>query len=60
MRDCPGNVGLKDIVLALKWIKENIQYFGGDPENVTLIGSSTGSLAIHCLMLSDTAKGTFF
>lgn len=57
--ECPGNVGLKDIVLALQWIQKNIKYFGGDPNNVTLIGNSSGSMLVHCLMMTPQAKGLF-
>lgn len=55
----PGNNGLKDIVMALKWVQRNISAFGGDPENVTLFGSSSGGACIHLLMLSPMASGLF-
>ncbi|XP_046739905.1 esterase E4-like [Diprion similis] len=55
----PGNHGLKDVVQALKWIQENVQYFGGDPNQVTLVGSSSGSIMVHLLTLSDLTDGLF-
>ncbi|KAI5634006.1 carboxylesterase family domain-containing protein [Phthorimaea operculella] len=55
----PGNCGMKDIVLALKWVQSNISNFGGDPENVTLFGSSSGGSAVHLLMLSPMGAGLF-
>ncbi|XP_012543069.1 esterase FE4 [Monomorium pharaonis] len=54
-----GNQGLKDVVLALKWVKRNISKFGGDPENVTIFGESAGGGIVHCLALSPTTKGLF-
>lgn len=54
-----ANVGLLDIVEALKWIKENISNFGGDPDNVTLFGQSGGGGKIIALMSSPYAKGLF-
>ncbi|CAH0407446.1 unnamed protein product [Chilo suppressalis] len=55
----PGNSGLKDLVMALKWIQRNIDRFGGDPNNVTIFGSSTGGSAVHLLMMSPMASGLF-
>lgn len=55
----PGNNGLKDIVMALKWVQSNISAFGGDPQNVTLFGNSSGGACIHLLMLSPMASGLF-
>ncbi|KAL0881017.1 hypothetical protein ABMA27_002159 [Loxostege sticticalis] len=55
----PGNVGLKDQVAALKWIQRNIEYFGGNPNSVTLFGESVGAASINYLLVSPTAKGLF-
>ncbi|KAI4503994.1 hypothetical protein M0802_000465 [Mischocyttarus mexicanus] len=54
-----GNQGLKDQVAALKWIKENISYFGGNANNVTIFGNSAGGASVHFLTISPMAKGLF-
>jgi carboxylesterase type B len=54
-----GNAGLKDMVMALKWVQKNIQNFSGDPNNVTIFGESAGGAAVHYLVLSPLAKGLF-
>ncbi|KAG5679781.1 hypothetical protein PVAND_009319 [Polypedilum vanderplanki] len=55
----PGNAGMKDQQLVLKFVKENIKNFGGDPNNVTLMGHSSGAgcVGLHCM--SETSKGFF-
>nr|XP_023015261.1 carboxylesterase 1D-like [Leptinotarsa decemlineata] len=55
----PGNWALKDQILALKWIQENIEVFGGDPNSVTLAGESAGSVCISYLLQCPLAKNLF-
>lgn len=54
-----GNVGITDIIHALEWVQENIEQFGGDPENVTVFGESGGGAKVLALMTSPDAKGLF-
>ena len=54
-----NNVGMLDIVAALKWVKENIAAFGGDQDNVTLFGESGGGAKVLAMMSSPYAKGLF-
>ncbi|XP_045542317.1 para-nitrobenzyl esterase [Papilio machaon] len=57
--DVPGNAGMKDQVALLRWVKKNIASFGGNPDDVTIIGYSAGSSAVDLLMLSPMTKGLF-
>ncbi|XP_037977637.2 juvenile hormone esterase isoform X2 [Plutella xylostella] len=54
--EVPGNAGLKDIVQAVKWVKDNIQNFGGNPGNVTVFGESAGGVAVSLLTASPLTK----
>ncbi|KAK7605077.1 hypothetical protein V9T40_006935 [Parthenolecanium corni] len=57
--ECPGNVGLKDQIMAFSWIRENIAAFGGDPRNITAFGESAGAACVHYLMLCPASRGLF-
>lgn len=54
-----GNYGLLDQIAVLRWVKENISGFGGDPKRVTIAGQSAGGIAVHSLIASPLAKGLF-
>ncbi|MFB7828060.1 carboxylesterase/lipase family protein [Streptomyces hydrogenans] len=55
----PDNRGLLDLVAALRWVRDDIGAFGGDPGNVTLAGQSSGATAVACLMVMEQARGLF-
>ncbi|XP_070577221.1 acetylcholinesterase-like [Ptychodera flava] len=57
--EVPGNLGLLDQVIALQWIRENIEYFGGNPELVTIFGSSAGGAAVGYHLLSPQSRSLF-
>lgn len=54
-----GSYAYMDQIAALKWIRENVSVFGGDPENVTIFGFSAGGVSVHSLMTIPDAKGLF-
>ena len=54
-----GNVGQLDIIMALKWVQEHAEEFGGDANNVTVFGQSGGGAKIATLMATPAAKGLF-
>jgi para-nitrobenzyl esterase len=54
-----GNVGMLDIVQALRWVRDNIARFGGDPERVTIFGESGGGRKVGTLLAMPDAKGLF-
>ncbi|KAB0794135.1 hypothetical protein PPYR_13755 [Photinus pyralis] len=58
-RSAPGNNGLKDQVVALTWVKENIHLFGGDPNLVTIFGYSAGGVSVGTHLVSPMSRGLF-
>ncbi|MEO5636712.1 MAG: carboxylesterase family protein [Chitinophagaceae bacterium] len=55
----PTNLGIRDQIAALQWVKDNIASFGGDPSNVTIFGESAGAMAVGVLIVCPAAKGLF-
>ncbi len=54
-----GNNGVLDCIMALKWIKQNITAFGGDPDRVTVVGESAGAKLLSAVLVSPKSKGLF-
>ena len=59
LEDRSGNFGTLDQILALKWVRQNIKDFGGNPNNVTIFGESAGGKNVFALLSSPLAKGLF-
>ena len=57
--DKTSNFGTLDIIAALRWVKDNITLFGGDPDNVTIFGESAGGHNVFSLLVSDKSKELF-
>ncbi|KAL3273420.1 hypothetical protein HHI36_014864 [Cryptolaemus montrouzieri] len=58
-KEAPGNNGLKDQVELMKWVKKNIEAFGGDPNSITLFGYSAGATSVTLHLLSPMSEGLF-
>ena len=54
-----GNYGLYDQLTAMKWVRDNIASFGGDPENITIMGQSAGAMSVQQHVLSPLSEGLF-
>lgn len=58
-RPIEANLGIRDVVAALEWVRDNIAAFGGDPGNVTVYGESAGGIAVTTLLAVPAARGLF-
>lgn len=58
-RSCTGNFGLKDQAFLLRWVQENIEYFGGNKDSVTIWGQSAGATSVTYQMISPMSEGLF-
>lgn len=54
-----GNAGMLDLIMSLEWVRDNIEEFGGDPDNVLIFGESGGGAKVSNLLAMDDAKGLF-
>ncbi len=59
LEDQSGNFATLDLVKSLEWVRDNIEAFGGDPDNVTIAGESGGAFNVLSLLISPAAKGLF-
>lgn len=57
--DAPGNAGMFDQVMALEWVRYNIQFFGGSPNDVTIFGESAGAASVSMHLLSSLSRQLF-
>ncbi|XP_011189516.1 juvenile hormone esterase isoform X2 [Zeugodacus cucurbitae] len=58
-REIPGNAGFKDQVYAMRWVQKYIKHFGGNPEDITLMGYSAGALSVNLHLVSPMSRGLF-
>ena len=58
IKGVPTNIGIRDQIAALKWVRDNISAFGGDPGNVTIFGESAGAISVGVLLTIDGNKIT--